>query len=89
MKRIDQLISQKTGIAKTATVAYLCQKAEKMIQEQFNDQGIKVKKYQNQILFLKIPNPSLAQQIYSQQTELIKKLNQDLETSIKRLSYRL
>jgi len=87
MARIRDLINQKKGIARTASAAFSCQKAEKIIKELIGSNNLRVAKYQNQTLFLKIKTPSLAQKIFNRQTEIKKQLQEKLKRPVERLSF--
>ncbi len=89
MRRIKELISKKQGVGKTATAAFFCAKAEEIIQKVFETDRIKVKKFHNQTLFLRIENPSVAQKVFNQQEQIIKRLKEELKEPITRLSYRV
>lgn len=89
MKRIREVIAKKRGLAQIASAALFCQEAEKIIKEMIGSDQLRVKKYQNQTLFLFIKNPSLAQEVFSCQGEIIQRLKEELKKPIKRLSYRV
>lgn len=83
------MISKREGVARTATAAFFCAKAEEIIQKIFETDKITVKKFHNQTLFLRIENPSLAQRVFNQQGQIIKRLKEELKEPIARLSYRV
>jgi hypothetical protein len=89
MKRIRELIEKKSGIARTASAAYLCARAEKIIQRMVNSKQVEVRKYQNQVLFLVVQNPSLSQEIFNHQEQIKKQLTKKLKKPINRISYRV
>lgn len=89
MKRIKELIEKRAGIAQTASAAYLCARAEKIIQRLVGSKQVKARKYQNQVLFLVVGNPSLSQEIFNRQEEIKKELERELKKPINRISYRV
>ncbi len=89
MKRINQILNQRKGIAKTAKAAVICEKSKKIIKKDFKINQLEVSKYQGQTLFITTTSPTDSQKIFQNKKKIIKKINNELNTNIERISFRL
>jgi hypothetical protein len=87
MKKINDILKNRTGIKNTAKIAAGCDKAEKIINNYIKQGSIKVVKHQNNTLFIKA-KPIISQKIYQDQEKIIEKIENDTELKIRRISFR-